>query len=511
MSETKIMNPEIKPPKLLLVQNGHTVWQELKSETTIGRNTADCQSDIHFSAVFVSRHHGIISQDAYGFFYIDTNSTSGTYCNGKKLEAGYKKYLADGDVLQIFNQPTATAADVILIIFSSSYAVQDEEKTIMISQSAAEINIGRAVKNAVTLGEDTVSENHASFFKAASGWAVVDHQSKNGVFVNNQKIPHPVYLSIGDCIRISNAYFIFLGDRFLSRMPVSVRPQTDTAPMKNNDFSGLPELNIHIMERSVWQRTKKLMLLQNIQMTVKAGEMVLILGGSGAGKTTFMNAVMGYEKAQGKILHGNTDIYEDYESMKYKIGFVPQQDLLREHDTVFYTLENAAEMKLPPSMSKSEKLQKMEYVLQTLGLQRERDNMISKLSGGQRKRMSIAIEYIADPSLFFLDEPDSGLDGMMARQLMHHLRNIADEGKIVMLISHAPDRVAELFDKVIVLAKSVHDNCGHLAFFGTVKDACHFFETDTLEEIVKRINREDEGGDGLSDYYIEKYSRSISS
>ena len=115
------------------------------------------------------------------------------------------------------------------------------------------------------------------------------------------------------------------------------------------------------------------------------------------------------------------------------------------------------------------------------------------------------MEYIADPSLFFLDEPDSGLDGIMARTLMENLRTIADEGKIVMVISHGPDRAAELFDKVIVLAKSAKDNCGHLAFFGTPEQAREFFDTPTLEGVVRRINRPDEGGDGLSDYYIEKY------
>ena len=191
--------------------------------------------------------------------------------------------------------------------------------------------------------------------------------------------------------------------------------------------------------------------------------------------------------------------------MKYKIGFVPQQDLLRGSDTVYDTLENAAEMKLPNSMKRAQKLERIEQVLQTLGLQRERNSLVSKLSGGQRKRLSIAVEYIADPSLFFLDEPDSGLDGIMARTLMENLRTIADEGKIVMVISHGPDRAAELFDKVVVLAKSAKDNCGHLAFFGKPEQAREFFDTPTLEGVVRRINRPDEGGDGLPDYYIEKY------
>ena len=244
-------------------------------------------------------------------------------------------------------------------------------------------------------------------------------------------------------------------------------------------------------------------------MKINAGEMVLILGGSGAGKTTFMNAVMGYEKAEGQILHGETDIYEDFESMKYKIGFVPQQDLLRGSDTVYDTLQNAAEMKLPSSIKKAKREERINTVLNTLGLSRERESLVSKLSGGQRKRLSIAVEYIADPSLFFLDEPDSGLDGVMSRALMENLRHISDEGKIVMVISHGPDRAADLFDKVIVLAKSVQDNCGHLAFFGTVSEAYNFFDTNTLEGVVRRINREDEGGDGMSDYYIQKYRNEL--
>ena len=119
--------------------------------------------------------------------------------------------------------------------------------------------------------------------------------------------------------------------------------------------------------------------------------------------------------------------------------------------------------------------------------------------------MCIAVEFIANPGLFFLDEPDSGLDGIMARELMKNLRTIADSGKIVMVITHGPDRAPEMFDKVIVLAKSTVDNCGHLAFLGSVQEAYRFFRTDSLEGVVKRVNRKDEGGEGLSDYYIEKF------
>ena len=107
--------------------------------------------------------------------------------------------------------------------------------------------------------------------------------------------------------------------------------------------------------------------------------------------------------------------------------------------------------------------------------------------------------------MFFLDEPDSGLDGNMATSLMNNLRDIADEGKIVMVITHAPDRVWSLFDKVVVLAKKTSNDSGNLAFFGSPEEAKQFFETETLEDIVRRINRPDEGGEGKGDYFIDKY------
>lgn len=161
---------------------------------------------------------------------------------------------------------------------------------------------------------------------------------------------------------------------------------------------------------------------------------------------------------------------------------------------------------MDPKATKQEREQRIDHVLNSLGLIRERDSIVRKLSGGQRKRLSIAVELVSDPGLFFLDEPDSGLDGIMAKSLMKQLRVIANEGKIVMVITHAPDRVSRLFDKVIVLAKGEKDNIGHLAFFGSVPEALAFFETTSLEGVIKKINRVDEGGDGLSDYYIDKYA-----
>ena len=183
----------------------------------------------------------------------------------------------------------------------------------------------------------------------------------------------------------------------------------------NKDESGI--LTIQINDRTVTtQDGNERILLENVRMKVHDGELVLILGGSGVGKTTFLNAVMGNERANAVIAYRGYNIYEQFGRVKHFIGHVPQTDPLRNEDSVYMTLHNAAELKLPTSfVSDQEALEeRVEKVLNIVNLTDERDNLVSKLSGGQRKRLSIASEYISDPYLFFLDEPDSGLDGNQA-------------------------------------------------------------------------------------------------
>ncbi|MBR6772480.1 MAG: ATP-binding cassette domain-containing protein, partial [Clostridia bacterium] len=404
--------------------------------------------------------------------------------------------LKGGDVLRIDQSNLHRRhPDSVLMIFSpgrdtASWHVQE------LDENTGDIQIGRDVSknDGLRVDNEMISRRHATFVRGVKGWSVIDHESTNGVFVNNRRIDQPVPLYPMDVVRIADTEFIFLGDRIIY----------DAEESSGN------KLYISIKERSVKNMFKKHVILQDINLEINPGEMVLILGGSGAGKTTFMNAVMGYEKADGTVRHGEVDIYKDYAKMKYKIGFVPQQDLMRGEDTVIATLNNAAQMKMPSGTKSAARAERIEQVMEMLGLSTEKNSLVKKLSGGQRKRLSIAIEFIADPSLFFLDEPDSGLDGIMATSLMENLRVIADEGKIVMVITHAPDRVASLFDKVIVLAKSTETHSGRLAFFGSVPEAKGFFDADTLEGVVKRINRPDEGGDGLADHYIELYQQRIS-
>lgn len=263
-------------------------------------------------------------------------------------------------------------------------------------------------------------------------------------------------------------------------------------------------LSININSRSVYDFFKKKYLLRDININIPTGHMVLLLGGSGAGKTTFLNAVNGYEKADATVILDGHNMYKEYDKMKHTVGFVPQPQMMRDRDTVKKTLYDAAEIRLPKDTAHVDKINRVNEVMEIFGLLPIQNNLVGKLSGGQKKRLSISIELLSNPALFILDEPDSGLDGVMARELFTRLRTIADDNKIVIVITHNPDRVVDFFDDVIVLAKD-STRTGRLAFYGSIDDARKFFNKDSMDEIVKTVNQIEEGGDGEADKYIKKY------
>lgn len=267
-------------------------------------------------------------------------------------------------------------------------------------------------------------------------------------------------------------------------------------------------LTVNINSRSVKDLFKKKYLLKDIHLNIESGKMVLLLGGSGAGKTTFVNAITGYEKADAKIYLKGKNVYDNFNKIKHDIGFVPQQDLMRHEDTVKNTVLDSAKLRLPANMKKSELKEKLETTLDIFGLRSVQDSLVQKESGGQKKRTSISMELIANPYLFILDEPDSGLDGVLARELISRLHDISREGKIVIVITHSPDRVLDLFDETIILAKDAN-KVGRLVFHGSVEETKAFFGKEKMEDVIKMINRKEEGGEGKADSLIEKYEETV--
>lgn len=263
-------------------------------------------------------------------------------------------------------------------------------------------------------------------------------------------------------------------------------------------------LTVDIRSRWVNIFFRKKVLLRDIHLSIAPGHMVLLLGGSGAGKTVFLDAISGYEKADADILLSGGNIYKQYKKMQYLVGYAPQKDTMRGMDTIYNTLMDAARLRLPQDTRASERRDRVEEVMGIFGLTPSRGSLIDKLSGGQKKRVSIAMELLSNPSLFILDEPDSGLDGVMARELMKALRGIADQGKIIIVITHTPDRVIDLFDDVIVLAKD-SKRIGRLAYFGPIDEAKCFFDRDSMEEVVKTINPPSVGGEGRAEEFIARY------
>ena len=448
----------IHTSQLVITESGRTIIVPLTGEQTLGRPTKKTWPDIPVRSGVVSRKHARLVTDESGTSYEDLESLNGTLLNGAPVAPGTAVRLKSGDLLRIHGPEDESGDLDVLIRFEEVHP--RTEPAAGLSPAQQEAAPSSAPRNVIS---------SAAPQKALSSAA-----------------PRNVVSSDAPRSAVSSA-----------------APQSADRPAAHDG----PALSIDIFDRTVGTPRAPKVLLRDISMVIPSGSMVLILGGSGAGKTTFVNAVMGYEPANARILFGGVDLYEHYDKMKYEVGYVPQQDLLRMNDTVYNTLFNAAQMKLPAKYKDRTLNVHLDETLDLLGLSPQRDSLVGKLSGGQRKRLSIAVEYIGNPSLFFLDEPDSGLDGTMAEQLMRNLRDIADLGKIVMVISHSPDRAFDLFDKVIVLTKDSVEGSGHLAFYGSPREALSYFDVDSLEHIVRRVNRTDEGGEGLADYYIDKYKK----
>ncbi|HUE81586.1 MAG TPA: ABC transporter ATP-binding protein/permease, partial [Pyrinomonadaceae bacterium] len=224
-----------------------------------------------------------------------------------------------------------------------------------------------------------------------------------------------------------------------------------------------------------------ILLLDDVDLTIQPNEFVGLIGTSGAGKSTLMNALNGMRPMTiGRVLINNLDLYQHLDSLKQSIGYVPQEDIIHRELTVQRTLYYVARLRLSRDVPKQEIDQIIGQVLDVTGLTERRDVPVAQLSGGQRKRVSIAVELITKPSVIFLDEPTSGLDPATEDKIMKLFRQIAESGHTVILTTHAMENVS-LFDKIVVLMR------GKLIFYGTPAEGLEFVGASSFKDLYDKL------------------------
>lgn len=308
---------------------------------------------------------------------------------------------------------------------------------------------------------------------------------------------------INNKLVISNRAQVIYREILETELLDNVEQNDDNLSISNNDKN----LYIDIHDVTIVNSMKRKTILKDIKVELIPGEMVLVLGGSGAGKTTFMEAVTGLVNSNSKVYYKGFDLLKSNQIHQI-ISLAPQlpDEHYRMEDSVYNNLDDAAKLYGTPIISENSKARKQKIlsVLEKLDLNSVRKSKCSSLSGGQKKKLTIALEYITDPDIFFMDEPDSGVDGSMVKEVMLNLRQITDEGKILCIITHTPDRISHLFDKVIVIGKTSRD-CGELCYFGSVNEALSFFEVSYLEDIVQKISGVE--NTVRVDEYVKKFER----
>jgi ABC-type multidrug transport system ATPase subunit len=225
-------------------------------------------------------------------------------------------------------------------------------------------------------------------------------------------------------------------------------------------------------------------LLAGVALTVLPGECVGLLGPSGSGKSTLLKACCGLTRpAAGAVLLNGQDLYKNRDPWRKRLGYVPQDDIIHLELTVQSAIGYAAALRLPASISKGDLQLTVTRAIAQVGLTDRAGVRIAKLSGGQRKRASVAVELLARPAILFLDEPTSGQDPHLEESMMQLFRTLARGGTTIVVTTHAMANV-ELLDLVALL------HSGSLVYFGPPADLLEFFDTRSYEGVFKRLAAE---------------------
>ncbi len=284
---------------------------------------------------------------------------------------------------------------------------------------AGSVTIGRASDNDIVIPDALASRHHATLVLTPLGTEIQD-RSINGTFVNGTRVGSAI-LSEGDVVTIGNVDLVLSGGLLVPRSETEAATRTGGLEVRGVGY--------------IVDNGKQ--LLDNISLIARPGTLTAVIGGSGAGKSTLARLIAGYTTpSSGSVTFEGHDVHAEYASLRSRIGMVPQDDVVHRQLTVNQALGYAAELRLPPDTTKADRAKVVAQVLDELDLTKHADTRVDKLSGGQRKRASVALELLTGPSLLILDEPTSGLDPALDHQVMTMLRQLADAGRVVIVVTH---------------------------------------------------------------------------
>ncbi len=459
-------------------QSLRQVALDYKNEWYLGRRTPQNNPDIELMSPIASRQHGRFVHVDQEWYYLDMGSYNGTYYNGTMIETDREgrrvaKRLSNGDVLRIdagnLNTPDGRG---VWIMFSTEQ-MSDCWRTLALRNQTV-WSIGRSPENDIVINRPYISAKHAELYCVNGEFCIADCNSTSGTWVNGMQIQSAVRLKEKDRISLCNWNGVLIGN-YLLYNDVEMRAVSNlgskVAIRANIASKKVPNMNGHGLKE----------LIRDVNLEVKEGNLVALLGGSGAGKTTVMNCLNGMETSgvEGQIYFYGEDLMANFARLKVVIGSVPQENVFREMLTVEEELMQAAMLKLPPDTSRKEMKQRVAQVLEQLNLTSKRKTVIRKCSGGEQKRVNIAKELVSDKLLLCLDEPDAGLDPFSKKELFTILQSLAhDSGKSILVIIHDVSDI-DMFDQVIMMVKV--DDVGRLAFSGSPQEAYDYFGTSMKE------------------------------
>ncbi|MEV6198938.1 FHA domain-containing protein [Streptomyces sp. NPDC051771] len=489
-------------PGLVLLVDGVTTRMDPGRVYRVGR---DPTSDIVLTDARASWHHAVLRAAGGQWTLADEDSTNGTYANGVRVRL--PRVVGPGSVLR-FGHPQdgpravlttppgeaaappppapappappserRPAADADRAAPPGSSAIAGDAELVRghdparpagVSRPGAtgtfrrptavrplpehRVRIGRAPDNDVVVADLVVSRHHAELLARPDGtYWIHDLGSHNGTFLNGRAVVGPERVTADDIVGIGRSAFCLAGGQLV-------------------EFADTGEISLDVQRLAVTVDHGRKTLLDEVSFPVGEKTLLAVVGPSGAGKSTLLGALTGQRPAdRGTVLYDGRDLYRDYAELRQRIGLVPQDDILHLQLTVRRALSYAAELRFPGDTAPAERHARVEEVIGELGLTERADQHIHSLSGGQRKRVSVALELLTKPSLLFLDEPTSGLDPGMDRSVMHMLRGLADDGRTVVVVTHSVLSL-DVCDRLLVLAPG-----GRVAYYGPPDDTLSFF------------------------------------